>query len=49
MGLATGIDLVRLWDAVALAGTLVRHPVGGRTRSWWESLRATAFDREVSA
>ena len=34
LGLETGIDLDRLWTAVALADELVGRPVGGRTRAY---------------
>jgi hydroxymethylglutaryl-CoA lyase len=37
LGLGTGVDFGRLWDAVALAEQLVDRPIGGRIRSWWEA------------
>jgi hydroxymethylglutaryl-CoA lyase len=40
LGLVTGIDLDRLWDAVALAGQLVGRTVGGRTRTYREASKA---------
>jgi hydroxymethylglutaryl-CoA lyase len=42
LGLATGIDLDRLWSAVALAGELVGRKVGGRTSGY----RAASAARE---
>jgi hydroxymethylglutaryl-CoA lyase len=49
MGFETGIDLARLWEAVALAGKLVQRPVGGRTRACWESRQLRARGVEASA
>lgn len=37
LGMGTGVDFSRLWEAVALAEKLVRRPIGGRIRSWWEA------------
>lgn len=37
MGLGTGVDFAKLWDAVALAEKYVGRRVGGRIRDWWES------------
>lgn len=37
MGLGTGVDFAKLWDAVALAERYVGRRVGGRIRDWWES------------
>lgn len=37
LGLGTGVDFARLWEAVALAEKLVGRPIGGRIRSWWEA------------
>lgn len=37
MGLGTGVDFAKLWDAVALAEKYVDRPIGGRIRDWWES------------
>ncbi len=37
LGMGTGIDFNRLWEAVALAEKLVKRPIGGRIRSWWEA------------
>ena len=37
MGLGTGVDFARLWEAVALADSFIGRPVGGRIRAWWES------------
>lgn len=37
LGMGTGVDFARLWDAVALAEKLVKRPIGGRIRSWWEA------------
>ncbi len=39
MGLQTGINLDRLWDAVEIAGGLVGRNVGGRSAAWWRSSR----------
>lgn len=36
-GLATGIDLQKLRQAVVLAGQLVQRPVGGRTAAWLDA------------
>jgi hydroxymethylglutaryl-CoA lyase len=36
MGMATGVDLEKLWRAVALAESLVGRTIGGRTRAYWE-------------
>jgi len=33
-GLATGVDLQKLRQAVVLAGELVQRPIGGRTAAW---------------
>jgi isopropylmalate/homocitrate/citramalate synthase len=38
MGLGTGIDLSKLWDAVYFMETLVGRPIGGRIRGWWEAV-----------
>lgn len=46
LGFETGIDLDRLWDAVAVAGELVGRPVGGRTRAFHE---ANAARKEQAA
>jgi len=37
LGLGTGVDFVRLWDVVADVEQMVKRPVGGRIRAWWES------------
>jgi hydroxymethylglutaryl-CoA lyase len=37
LGMGTGIDFAALWKAVALAEKLVKRPIGGRIRSWWEA------------
>lgn len=37
LGLGTGVDFVRLWDVVADVEQMVKRPVGGRVRAWWES------------
>ena len=37
LGLGTGVDFVRLWDVVAEVEQMVKRPVGGRVRAWWES------------
>jgi hydroxymethylglutaryl-CoA lyase len=37
LGMGTGVDFGRLWEAVALAEQLVERPIGGRIRSWWEA------------
>jgi hydroxymethylglutaryl-CoA lyase len=37
LGMGTGIDFATLWKAVALAEKLVKRPIGGRIRSWWEA------------
>jgi hydroxymethylglutaryl-CoA lyase len=42
LGLETGIDLDRLWHAVAMASELVGRPIGGRTRAF----RAASATRE---
>ncbi len=36
-GLGSGIDMSRLRAAVSLAETLVKRPIGGRTRQWMEA------------
>jgi hypothetical protein len=40
LGLVTGIDLDRLWDAVTLAGQLVGRTVGGRTLAYRQASKA---------
>jgi hydroxymethylglutaryl-CoA lyase len=45
LGLETGIDLDKLWQAVDLAGELVGRKVGGRTRSYRESCAAREEER----
>ncbi|MDT8307363.1 MAG: hydroxymethylglutaryl-CoA lyase [Anaerolineae bacterium] len=37
LGMGTGVDFNRLWEAVALAEKFVDRPIGGRIRSWWEA------------
>ncbi|HSM57226.1 MAG TPA: hydroxymethylglutaryl-CoA lyase [Candidatus Sulfomarinibacteraceae bacterium] len=37
MGLGTGVDFSRLWEAVAVADELTGRRTGGRIRDWWES------------
>jgi hydroxymethylglutaryl-CoA lyase len=37
MGLGTGVDFERLWEVVLDVEKMVRRPVGGRIRAWWES------------
>ncbi|MFW6042342.1 MAG: hydroxymethylglutaryl-CoA lyase [Chloroflexota bacterium] len=37
MGLGTGVDFSKLWNAVALADELTGRRTGGRIRDWWES------------
>ncbi|MBI5013951.1 MAG: hydroxymethylglutaryl-CoA lyase [Deltaproteobacteria bacterium] len=37
MGFETGVDLGRLWEAVAWLDDVVGRRVGGRTRVWWEN------------
>jgi hydroxymethylglutaryl-CoA lyase len=37
LGMGTGVDFGRLWEAVTLAEQLVERPIGGRIRSWWEA------------
>ncbi|HSH05134.1 MAG TPA: hydroxymethylglutaryl-CoA lyase [Anaerolineae bacterium] len=42
MGIGTGVDFNKLWDAVYYAEEIVGRPVGGRIRPWWESTCDTA-------
>lgn len=37
LGLDTGINLERLWEAVELGGSLVGRRIGGRSAAWWRS------------
>ena len=37
MGLGTGVDFPRLWEAVAIADEVTGRRTGGRIRAWWES------------
>ncbi|MEN3161106.1 hydroxymethylglutaryl-CoA lyase [Tistrella mobilis] len=39
-GIETGIDWRRLFDAVALAETLLDRPLGGRMAAWWRQAQA---------
>lgn len=40
MGIGTGVDFERLWEIVYQLEKWVKRPVGGRIRSWWESVCA---------
>ena len=37
MGIGTGVDFDRLWDAVYQLQGWIDRPIGGRIRAWWES------------
>jgi hydroxymethylglutaryl-CoA lyase len=37
MGLGTGVDFPRLWEAVTIADEVTGRRTGGRIRAWWES------------
>lgn len=37
LGLGTGVDFVKLWETVANVERMVKRPIGGRIRAWWES------------
>jgi len=37
MGYGTGVDFPALWDVVYMVEQLVKRPIGGRIRAWWES------------
>jgi hypothetical protein len=37
MDYGTGVDFPALWDVVYMVEQLVKRPIGGRIRAWWES------------
>lgn len=37
LGLGTGVDFAKLWDIVDEVQKMVKRPIGGRIRAWWES------------
>jgi hydroxymethylglutaryl-CoA lyase len=37
VGMGTGIDFGKLWEAVAIADEIVGRRLGGRIRDWWEA------------
>jgi hydroxymethylglutaryl-CoA lyase len=38
MGLGTGVDMAKLWEAVYFIESLVGRSIGGRIRDWWEAV-----------
>lgn len=37
MGLGTGIDFNKLWEIILEFEKIIKRPIGGRIRPWWES------------
>ena len=48
-GIETGIDWRRLFDAVALAETLLDRPLGGRMAAWWRQAQAKEVQAKEAA
>lgn len=46
MGYETGVDLDRLWDAVYRFEPVIGHPIGGRSRVWYDGQRLTQVTNE---